>query len=173
MTITTRRISVLGGALAILTAVVLLSFRGCAPAVTAGDGTGDANTGGLMRTVLIEGDVVEPIAPGVMVPLDLEFTNPHDVDLSLTNLSVTVHEVTAPNSDEVHSCAVVDFAVEQAPSDLRITVAAGATSTLSGLGLPSAVWPRMGMHDRPVNQDGCKGASLTLDYSAAGTPGDR
>lgn len=173
MTIPTRTIWVSGCASAILTAVVLLSFRGCAPTDTAGDGTGDTNIGGLVRTVLIKGDVVEPVAPGVMVPLDLEFTTPHDVDLAPTNLSVAVHEVIAPFSDEVHSCAVADFAVEQAPSDLRITVAAGATSTLSGLGLSPAVWPRMGMHDRPVNQDGCKGASLTLEYSAAGTPGDR
>jgi hypothetical protein len=35
MTITTRRISVLGCALALLAVVVLLSFRGCSPTTTA------------------------------------------------------------------------------------------------------------------------------------------
>jgi hypothetical protein len=172
MTITRRKMTVAVCALALLAVVVLL-FRSCKTSGTADNGTGNADTGGSGRTVLIAGDVVEQISPGVMVPLDLEFTNPHDVDLSITALTVVVHGVTAPNSDEAHTCALDDFAVDQAPSDLKITVAAGATNTLSGLGLPSTMWPRMGMHDRPVNQDGCKGASLTLDYTASGTPGTR
>jgi hypothetical protein len=172
MTITRRKMTVAAGALALLAAVALL-FRGCDTTVTAGTGTGNADTGGSPQAVLIAGDVVEPISPGVMVPLDLEFTNPHDVDLSITALTVVVHDITAPNSDEAHTCALDDFAVDQAPSDLKITVSAGATNTLSGLGLPSTMWPHMGMHDRPVNQDGCKGASLTLDYTASGTRGDR
>jgi hypothetical protein len=29
-------------------------------------------------------------------------------------------------------------------------------------------WPAVGMVDRPVNQDGCKGASVTLRYEASG-----
>jgi hypothetical protein len=173
MITTRRKTSIAVCALALLAAVVLLLFRGCTAAVTADNGSGNADTGGSAQPVLIAGDVVEPISPGVMVPLDLEFTNPHDVDLSITALSVVVHDVTAPNSDQTHTCVLDDFAVDQAPSDLTITVAAGATSTLSGLGLPSTMWPRMGMHDRPVNQDGCKGASLTLDYTASGTRGER
>jgi len=170
---THRKMLVLVGVLALL-ALGLLFFRGCGPVVhTTHNGTGNAGTDGSAGTMLIEGDVVEPISPGAMVPLDLKFTNPHDVDLSITNLSVVVHEVNAPNSDGVHSCAVEDFAVDQAPGDLRITLAARATNTLSGLGLPPVMWPHMGMHDRPVNQDGCKGASLTLDYTASGMRSDR
>lgn len=166
-----RRTWVLGCVLALFAITVLLFVRGCDPAIHTGEnGTGHADTGG---SVLIEGDVVELISPGVMAPLDLRFTNPHDVDVSLTVLTVAVGVIDAPNSDETHACAAVDFAVDQAPSDLRITLAARATSTLSGLGLPSTMWPRMGMHNRDVNQDGCKGASLTLDYTASGTRGDR
>jgi hypothetical protein len=172
MTLTRHKMTVAVCALALL-AVVVLFFRGCKTSVTADNGIGDADIGGSGRTVLIAGDVVQPVSPGVMVPLDLEFINPHDVDLSITALTVVVHDVTAPYSDEFHTCGLDNFAVDQAPADLTITVAARATNTLSGLGLPSTTWPRMGMHDLPVNQDGCKGASLTLDYTAAGTPGDR
>ncbi|WNV86087.1 hypothetical protein [Umezawaea sp. Da 62-37] len=166
MTKTTRRTSLTACALVLIAVVVLLFLRGCESAVTAGTGAGDA--GGAVQVVRIEGDLAGTISPGVVVPLDLRFTNPHDVGLSITGLTVVVRGVVAPGS-----CAVDDFEVDQAPADLRVTLAARATNTLSGLGFPSTTWPRLGMRDLPVDQDGCKGASLTLDYTASGTRGDR
>ena len=87
----------------------------------------------------------------------------------VTGLSVRVQKVSAPNADDAHPCAIADFTVGQASSSIKITVAAGATSTLSSLGLTRATMPQVGMLDRPANQDGCKGASLTLAYTASGT----
>jgi hypothetical protein len=158
--------------LAILVVVILYFVLGDRAVREPAGGTGRADTdsGELVR---IEGDVVEPVSPGVMVSIDLRFTNPHDFPLSITDLSVAVRDVSAPNADESHSCSVEDFAVEQTPADLRIPLAAGGTSTLSSLGLPRVMWPRMGMVDRPLNQDGCKGASLRLSYAASGTEGNR
>ena len=168
-----RRVFVLGCVLALFGALgIFLLLRD--PAVrTSGNGTADAGTDWSTRPVRIDGNVVEPISPGVTVPLDLTFTNPHDAAMSMTSLTVAVQDINAPNSDDTHSCTIDDFTVGQAPGDLRITLAARATNTLSGLGVPSKMWPCMVMLNRPVNQDGCKGASLTLAYAASGTGGTR
>lgn len=141
----------------------------------AGEGTdGVTGTAGvdLARSSVpftIGGHAAEPISPGVMVPLDLEFTNSHDSPMSVTGLTVSVQRVNAPQADDFHPCAVGDFAVEQASRSLEINVPAGAPNTLTSLGLPRAEWPQVGMLNRSVDQDGCKGASLTLDYTASGT----
>jgi hypothetical protein len=133
------------------------------------DGTGHSTLLNSSESFGVVGDATEPISPGVMVPLDLEFTNPHTFPISIADLRVTVLQVSAPNADDTHPCAVGDFAVDQVSSSVEITLAAGATSTLRSFHLPAASWPHVGMVDRSVNQDGCKGASLTLDYAASGT----
>lgn len=117
----------------------------------------------------IAGDAAEPISPGVMVPLDLELTNPQGATLSATDFRVSVREVKAPNADAVHPCEAGDFAVAQAAGDVEVTVEAGSTRTLSGAGLARTEWPQVGLIDRPTNQDGCKGATLVLAYTASGT----
>jgi hypothetical protein len=155
-------------AVPLLGAVILVSFVSCDPSVrTAGAGGGaGAAQGGSLPRIAIDGNATEPISPGVKVPLDLEFTNPHGFPISVTDLSVTVKKVSAPNADDIHPCAVGDFAVDQVSSTLDIKVDAGATSTLSSLDVGRAMWPHVGLLDRSVDQDGCKGASLTLAYAA-------
>jgi hypothetical protein len=178
---------VLGCALAVLVVVIILHFvfcRCCPDSVTYGAGhAGDAAVGsqgagdGTRRAALVDsaelftisGNTTEPISPGVRAPLDLRLTNPHAFALTATGLRVSVQKVSAPNADNAHPCTIGDFAVDQASSDMQITVAARATSTLSNLGIPRAKQPHVGMLNRPVNQDGCKGASLTLAYTASGT----
>ena len=172
-----RRDRVLG-LLLLLLVVVLASVLITLRFVSSGEGAGASGTGdgtsGVAGAVsssafTISGNVAKPVSPGVMARLDLTFTNPNDVPMSVTDLSVTVRKVTAPNADDAHPCVVGDFAVGKASSSIKITVAARATSALSSLGLPPGAWPQVGMLDRPANQDGCKGASLTLGYAASGT----
>jgi hypothetical protein len=74
-----------------------------------------------------------------------------------------------PTTGTTDSGAVHDFTVDQTSSGLEITVAARATSALSNLGVSSAKQPHVGMLNRPANQDGCRGASLTLADTASGT----
>ena len=155
--------------LALLDAVLVLGLAVGARPTVGGDRTGGVDPRQLSEPFTIAGHAAEPISPGVMVPLDLEFTNPHDVPLSVTDLSVTVQEVSAQNADGLHPCAVRDFAVVQLSSSLGITIAARATSTLTSLGVPRPGLPHVGMIDRSVNQDGCKRAFLTLANTASGT----
>lgn len=167
-----RREFVLVSALILLIGIGVVVFIVDEPtAPVAVGGIGNADAGWPVGAVHIEGDVVKAITPGVMVPLDLKVTNTQDFEMSVTAFTVAVHEVVAPNADDAHSCTVDDFTVVQAGSDLQITLAARATTMLSDLDIPSVMWPSVGMLDRPVNQDGCKAASLTLVYSASGTEG--
>ena len=172
MSTVARKRVVLCFIVAVLIGVVLLYFVADGTiAVTseAGAGTGGAGLAAASAPFTIAGSATEPISPGVKAPLDLRLTNPHGVPMSVTGLRVTVQKVTAPHADDAHPCAVGDFAVDQVSSSRKITVAARATITLSTLGLPRATLPQVGMINRPTNQDGCKGASLTLAYTASGT----
>jgi hypothetical protein len=174
-----RKRDVLGWTMAVLGLTLLLRLVAygpitgppspAGPGAGAGAGTGGAGLKDSSASFTIAGTTVDPISPGVMAPLDLRLTNPHELPMLVTNLRVKVRKVSAPNADADKPCVIGDYAVDQVSQSLVITVAAHATSTLSNLGLARATWPRAGMLDRPVNQDGCKGASLTLDYAASGT----
>jgi hypothetical protein len=156
----------------VLSGVTLVRLAGEDPASQAlpGHGGGGARLEERALSFSIAGNTAKPISPGVSSPIDLEFTNPTDSPLSVIKLWVTLREVSAPDADESHPCVVGDFAVDQAAGGLGFTIAAHATKSLSDLRLTNATWPHVGMRDRPVNQDGCKGASLSLGYTASATP---
>jgi hypothetical protein len=159
--------------LGLLITVLVLQFvlyGRTARTTSAGAGTGDVDPASTAGPFTIEGSLTEPISPGVSAPLNLRLTNPHSAPMSVTQLRVTVQKVSAPNADVARPCTIADFAVDQASGGIEIGVPARATSTLSTLGLARATMPQVGMLDRSVNQDGCKGASLTLAYTAVGTP---
>ncbi len=161
-----------GAVVAAVVVVVLVEILGIGhPAGAAKDGL-SGESGAETQTSLvafsIAGDASKLISPGVSVPIDLALTNPHDVEMTISGLQVVVREVSAPQADGAHPCTVDDFRVDQAPGGLELRVLAGETSTLRGLAVPRAGWPQVGMRDRSVNQDGCKGASLTLGYTATG-----
>lgn len=132
------------------------------------DGSGDARAD---RPVpfTITGGVDGLVAPGVMLPLDLSLHNPHTSDLLVSGVTVVVESVRAPNAGAALPCGPGDFAVQQLAGGTQLTVRADSVTRLSDLGLPAAQWPHIGMHDLPVNQDGCKDAAVRLGYTAVGT----
>jgi len=143
---------------------------GCTGAISeAGGGSGGAELADPGPQFDIRGNTRRPISPGVMVPLNLRFTNPNDVGLFATDITVAVRRVTAPRATPAHPCTVRDFEVDQVGKNFRFPLAAGATTTLWRRGLHRPGWAHVGMINRKVNQDGCKGATLTLDYSASAT----
>jgi hypothetical protein len=117
----------------------------------------------------ITGDIARAIAPGDMLPLDLSLANPNDVDLSIDQITVRVHSVDAPRADAEHPCSAADFEVRQLRGDVVLRLEANRAQTLSEMEVPPGRRPALGMLDRPVNQDGCKAATLSLTYSASGT----
>jgi hypothetical protein len=144
--------------------------------VTADDATPDPST---RRASLRVTDVTgsfeitarpgQPVAPGGATTLDLALVNRRPRPLSVTSVVVRLAAVVAPGTDPAHPCDGRDFTVQQLSAAVPLVVPAGASVRLSDLGVPRAAWPRVAMVDRPVNQDGCKGASLRLEYAATGT----
>jgi hypothetical protein len=163
----TRREAVLAGTFATLVAVLILWFPGCGPVGTSTEATGN----GTVRASLsftIRGGISRAISPGEAVALDLTLHNTNDLDLLIEQITVAVARVDAPQADAAHPCSEADFEVRPSSGGIVLRLPGNTTDRLSELDLPEENWPTVGMINRPVNQDGCKGASLTLDYEASG-----
>ena len=108
--------------------------------------------------------------PGSSRALDLALSNPNGQAVSVGRLTVVVKQVTAPHATTALPCSPTDFSTIQFAGPYPLIVPAHATVHLSDLQVPAAHRPRVTMLDRPVNQDGCQGATVTLSYngSAAG-----
>jgi hypothetical protein len=112
------------------------------------------------------------LAPGAPVPLNLSVTNPNNQPISVTNLHVTIALSSAPNASAQRPCSAADFTVTQmAPSAYPIAVPANSTRQLGGA-LPSTAWPVARVVETGANQDGCKGAVLTLTYTGTAQGGN-
>ncbi len=116
-------------------------------------------------SVSIAVDIHQLLAPGASVPLDLGLTNRHGGPVEVARLTVGVARVRSVQADAAHPCTVGDFGVIQFSGAYGFRLPASRTRTLAALGIPAARWPRVTMLDRPVNQDGCKRASLTLTFT--------
>lgn len=132
-------------------------------------GRGTAENGGLSAAFQIQGDATEPVSPGITVPLDLRFTNPHVEGMTVTHLRVTVRKLTAPGADREHPCSVSDYQLTQLASSVEIVLPPSATTGFRDLHIPQKKWPQVGMIYGTSNQDGCRGATLKLGYTAFGT----
>jgi len=117
----------------------------------------------------IAGGLPDPLTPGTAAPLDLTLANQESVDLSISSLSVQVAGISGPQTDPTHPCSASDFSVVQFSGAPGFTLPASSTASLSELGFTPAQWPEVSMLNLPVNQDGCKQASLSLSFSGAAT----
>jgi hypothetical protein len=107
------------------------------------------------------------LTPGLSAFLDLVLTNPNAFPVTVRSLIVQVQTISAPRANLALPCSAQDFTVAQfSGGGLRLRAA--STTSLGHLGVAQTLWPRVSMADRTVDQDGCKGASLTLDYRGVG-----
>jgi hypothetical protein len=123
-----------------------------------------------VRSFTISGDLTGQLTPGLTLPLQLRVTNPNQKALSVTNLSASLTGVTR-TADAVArglACSTGDYALMQYTGPYPLTIPAGGTLSLSQLGVPPAQWPKVSLLNRPVNQDGCKGATVTMTYAGSG-----
>ncbi|MGW5192831.1 COG1470 family protein [Kribbella sp. NPDC004138] len=118
----------------------------------------------------ISGDLSGTLAPGISRPLDLTLTNPNKKPISVTNLTVTVQSVTRTSYATTHNlpCAPADYKVTHYGGTYPLTVPGSGNASLSGLGIAQSAWPQVTMLDTATNQDGCKGATITLAYAGSG-----
>jgi hypothetical protein len=90
--------------------------------------------------------------------------------VSVTNLTVTVQSIARTPYAVSHNqpCGPGDYKVTQYGGSYPLAVPGNGSASLSSLGIASSVWPKVTMLDTASNQDGCKGATLTLAYSGSG-----
>jgi hypothetical protein len=120
----------------------------------------------------IAGTLPGLLGPGITVPLDLTLSNPDSIEISIIDLGVGISQVTAPQADETHPCSADDFSVTQFSGEYPLALAGGETTSLSGIGFSEEDWPQIAMLDRPENQDGCQGASLSFEYTGISQSAD-
>ena len=152
---------------ALVVAVLLLGFRGCGPVGVSTDPTGHVAVRA-SSSFTISGEVRRLISPGELVPIDLRLDNAGAIDLAIDHVTVAMVGIDAPRADVDHPCSAADFEVRQMSGGAVLRIAGNSAENLSEMALPEENWPAVSMVDRPVNQDGCKGASLTLRYEASG-----
>ena len=116
----------------------------------------------------VTGDLSTPLGPGASAPLDLRLSNPHRFPIRLSEVSVALEEATSKPG-----CGTTEnFSVTQIPAaryETGIWLGARQSATLSELGVVDADKPRVGMLNLPTNQDACKNAALTLQYTGTAT----
>ena len=96
---------------------------------------------------------------GPTVPLNIEFTNPNAVPITITGVTVTV----TGNSASGSGCSTSAFTVAQQLSATP-TVPANSTKSLFDLAVPQNQWPQLAMADSG-NQDACKNATVNLSFT--------
>jgi hypothetical protein len=116
----------------------------------------------------ISGDVSGLLAPGVSRPLNLTLTNPNNQAVAISNLTVTVQNVSKAAQAPNGPCTGADYAVTQYSGPYPLSVPANGSASLSTLSVAQSKWPQVRMVDTASNQDGCKGATVTLAYSGSG-----
>lgn len=103
------------------------------------------------------------LAPGALAAaINLSITNPFTVPMTVTSLGVTVTGTNTPG------CGAANYAVTAYSGGYPLTIPANSTKTLQQLGKTRAQWPKVQMLNLPVNQDACKGAAVSLQYSGVG-----
>ena len=84
----------------------------------------------------------------------------------VSSLVITISSITGA-SNLPNPCTGADFALTQFSGAYPFYVPQGSSS-LSSLGFGTGTWPTLRLIDRPLNQDGCRGASIHVAYE--GTP---
>lgn len=116
----------------------------------------------------ISGSLAVPLVPGSGGRLDLVLENATRDRLEITGLTVRIAEVVAPNATPTLGCGVDDFAVEQTRFALSLDAATASSLTDAGASVDDL--PLVRMRDTELDQAGCVGATLALEYAALGTP---
>lgn len=124
-----------------------------------GSGTGTAATGDVLPVTVTQTSTISGLAPGLAaVTLSGNFDNPNAGPVHVSGVTATVSSVTLA-AGAVGSCDATDYTVGgTAPVNAEV---ASGTAKGAWTGLTLA------FNNKATNQDGCKGATVTLTYAAS------
>jgi hypothetical protein len=118
--------------------------------------------------VKITGAAHGQLRPGTSAPIALTFQNPNKHRVKMNRVRVKISGVIAPNADAAHPCTAADYAIRQMPRKTLLKIRGKRTTALAATKIPMESWPWLTMLNRPLNQDGCKGAEVRLKFKARG-----
>lgn len=125
-----------------------------------GSGTGYADTGDTRPVVIEQTSVVSDLRPGgAPQTLSGRFDNPNAGPVFIGTVTASIDGVTTA-AGAVGECTADDYVLSGAEMTVNSEIAAGDdVGTWSGA--------RLAFHNKAtVDQDGCKGATVTLAYTA-------
>lgn len=135
--------------------IAVLALSGVAFAFWTGSGSGSASAGvGTSGTVTIAATVTGGAAPGTSVPVRFAASNATKSPITVT----TVHLVSVAADASHQSCVTKDFTMEDVTESFQVAANSSAVT------LP--VDGALAFANTAVNQDACKGATLTLTLSS-------
>ncbi len=141
------------------------SIKNAAGIKLGGTGTGNGNFSGQVYTIVaaaglpftITGNAIATLYPGVTSPINLVFTNPNTVPITVTIVTATIASA---------GCPVANFSIGQQLL-VSVTVPASSTRSLLQLGVPQASWPTIALLETHTNQNACAGATVNLSYTGS------
>jgi hypothetical protein len=118
------------------------------------------------QSLQITGDATGLLTPGATVPLNLTLSNPYSFTLLVSGVSIALQEGTSNRG----CSASQNFTVKQLGATVYpLSLPAGASRTLSQLGVADRDMPKLNMLNQSWNQDACKNAVVRLSYSGSAT----
>jgi len=145
----------------LLTVVVLLAIGGVALAywTQGGSGSGTASAGTSAAITVNQTGSPSGLYPGgPSAALAGTFTNTNASPVNISSLTAVVHAFASHTVDATKpDCTEADFAVGGA---------SGANVVPSGTAVGAWAGLTIRMLDNGLNQDNCKGAAITIDYTA-------
>lgn len=124
---------------------------------------GNHKSSGNGIAIEVWGGVHRPLYPGGRhYPVDVWLRNLHGSRLKVHRLTMRVLWIHAPRASRALPCTAADFGVRNYRGPAFSIPP--RTSDLAGDRVPTRRWPKLWMRDRPVDQDGCVGATVKLSY---------
>ena len=158
MRFTNKNVSRKAAAIAVATALTVFGGAGAAIAywTTTGSGTGSTTVSSANGTVVLHGTIGSGVlAPGTSRSVTFTADNAGASDLRVRTIKLD-----SINVDSAHSsCVVTDFSMADVASDTTV-VHGSSGQAVAGTGTLAFA------NDLVNSQDGCKGATLTLNLSS-------
>ena len=145
---------------AVAAALVVAGGAAFAYWTAGGSGTGSASTGSVSALTVVQTSVVSGLAPGTPAQtLSGTFNNPNTGPVYVSSVSVSISSVVKAVGAPAGPCTAADYVITGSPVAIGAEVLANDTSTWSG--------PQIAFVNSASNQDGCKGATVNLAYTAS------